>query len=95
MARANRRGILEYTVDISPCVEAPVKSVLYHDVPELASFSAGNQDQEVPTATKALLEARESISFYRRPERTTKNSQRHQVKSTYKYSTRLVTRQGQ
>ena len=43
MVHANRRSLFEYTVDISPCTEAPVKSFLYHSVPEIVETSVDKE----------------------------------------------------
>ena len=47
-----RKSVLEYTVDINPSTEAPVKSVLYHNVPDFTELS---YDIKVRNSTRDLL----------------------------------------
>ena len=39
MSRARPRALLEYTVEINPPTEAPLKSHLYHDIPDFAGVA--------------------------------------------------------
>ena len=39
MNRRVRRSLFEYTVEISPPTEAPIKSFFYHTIPDFGKFS--------------------------------------------------------
>ena len=52
MSRVRPRALLEYTVEINPPTEAPLKSHLYHDIPD---FAGVNNPVATIGETKSLI----------------------------------------
>ena len=52
MSRVRPRALLEYTVEINPPTEAPLKSHLYHDIPD---FTGVNNPVATIGETKSLI----------------------------------------
>ena len=69
---------LEYTVEINPPTEAPLKSYLYYEIPEMSNFPTGD--------CKSLLNRQKSASF---ASSATDEEFGLELASEYKYSTRF------
>ena len=54
MSQVRPRALLEYTVQIDPPTEAPLKSHLYHDIPDFAGFN-GVGESRSGGETKSLI----------------------------------------
>ena len=84
-------------MDITPCTEAPVKSLLYHAVPDFATSGAydheelkiGNRSEDLRAN---LLLRQQSIGLYegmRKAALHQESQQRAKMTTMYKYSTRF------
>ena len=54
LSQVRPRALLEYTVEIDPPTEAPLKSHLYHDIPDFAGFN-GVGESRGGGETKSLI----------------------------------------